>query len=727
MKLIIEKINKLNDVLKHHEYLYHVKDEPEIPDAEYDALLEELRQLESQYPQFIRPDSPTQRVGASPSEAFEPVYHQVPMLSLDNIFDEQGFLAFYRRVSERLAVPLPAQKVSSKPVVKDLDEQNTEEKADLTEINVHFDPVLDEVSESKTSEREKEVKLDLSFCCELKVDGLAVSLIYEKGELTQAATRGNGVQGENITHNIRTIQAIPLRLKGKALPDRIEIRGEVYMSQAGFEELNRQARLNNGKIFSNPRNAAAGSLRQLNYHITAKRPLSFFCYGIGMLEGGALPDGHIERLMQLKTWGLPVHDRIKLCNGIDQVMAFYHEITQERASLGFDIDGIVIKIDSVPLQEKLGFLARAPRWATAFKFPAQEKTTQVIEVTFQVGRTGALTPVARLEPVRVGGALVSHASLHNADEIARLGLRIGDRVVVRRAGDVIPQIVSVIIGSRPQNTVEIVFPEQCPVCKSNLERIESKSVIRCTGGLLCAAQRKEAIKHFVSRRALNIQGLGDKLIDQLVDKEYVENPADLFDLTLEKLLELSRMEEKSAQNVLNALEKSKKTTFARFLYALGIRDVGETTAANLALYFGRLDLLRSADMETLKKVPDIGDIVARHIIDFFAQEHHQQVVSALESILDWPDAEPIKTTPFRDKTVVLTGSLDAFNRDDLKARLIALGAKVSSNVSKKTDFIIVGKSPGAKAQKAEAFVNIKIINEPELIALLKTTDTKDDV
>ncbi|WP_339049503.1 NAD-dependent DNA ligase LigA [Candidatus Hamiltonella endosymbiont of Tuberolachnus salignus] len=693
MKSILEKINQLRDVLKHHEYLYHVNDAPEITDAEYDALLEQLREWESQYPELMSPDSPTQKVGASPSTAFEPVTHQVPMLSLDNVFDEKGFLAFNKRVSERLGAPSSAQKASLNPLVRDSDQKNRSEK---------------------------NIQEALTFCCELKLDGLAVSLIYEKGELTQAATRGNGFQGENITHNIRTIQSIPLRLKGKALPQRIEIRGEVYMPQAGFEEFNKQARANHGKIFSNPRNAAAGSLRQLDPHITAQRPLNFFCYGVGLLEGGVLPQSHIQRLMQLKAWGLPVHDRITLCTGAEQVMAFYQEIAQARATLGFDIDGIVIKVDDVLLQEKLGFLAKAPRWATAFKFPAQEKTTQVLGVEFQVGRTGALTPVARLEPVELGGALVSNASLHNADEIARLGLRIGDTVVVRRAGDVIPQIVNVIIESRPQNTVEIIFPHHCPICKSVAKRIEGEAVIRCTGGLFCPAQRKEALKHFVARRALDIEGLGDKIIHQLVDKKYVQNPADLFHLTSEKLLSLKRMREKSAQNLLNSLKKSQKTTFARFLYALGIREVGETTAANLALYFGQLDLLRKADIETLKKVPDVGEVVAKNLVDFFGNEHHQQVISALESVLDWPDPEPIEKPnhPFRDKTVVLTGSLNAFTRDDLKAHLISLGAKVSGSVSKKTDFLIAGENPGSKAQKAEKS-GIKIMNEPELIEFLK--------
>lgn len=580
MESIIQQINQLRTSLRHHEHQYHVLDAPEIPDAEYDRMMQQLRDLEAQHPELVTNDSPTQRVGAAPLDAFEQVKHEVPMLSLDNVFDEESYLAFDKRVHDRL----------------------------------------------KTAE-------PLTFCCELKLDGLAVSLLYENGELVRAATRGDGTTGENITANVRTIRAIPLRLHGDNVPRRVEVRGEVFMPQAGFEQLNEEARRKGGKVFANPRNAAAGSLRQLDPRITAKRPLTFFCYGVGLLDGGELPRSHIQCLMQFKAWGLPVSERVKLCTGSDQVIAFYRQIEQDRAGLGFDIDGVVIKVDDLALQEQLGFVARAPRWATAFKFPAQEQITQVREVEFQVGRTGAITPVARLEPVQVAGVIVSNATLHNADEIERLGLRIGDTVIVRRAGDVIPQVVGVVMEQRPDDTKEITFPSQCPVCGSDIERVEGEAVARCTGGLFCAAQRKEALKHFVSRRALDVDGMGDKIIEQLVEKQYVENPADLFQLTAGKLTGLDRMGPKSAQNLIAALEKAKQTTFARFLYALGIREVGEATAANLAAHFRTLDNLRAADIETLKSVPDVGEVVAKHVMNFLSEEHNQKVIEELEKVV----------------------------------------------------------------------------------------------
>lgn len=634
MESIIQQINQLRTSLRHHEHLYHVLDAPEIPDAEYDRLMQQLRELEAQHPELITNDSPTQRVGAAPLDAFEQVKHEVPMLSLDNVFDEESYLAFDKRVHDRLK---------------------------------RADP--------------------LTFCCELKLDGLAVSLLYEDGELVRAATRGDGTTGENITANVRTIRAIPLRLQGDKLPRRVEVRGEVFMPLAGFEQLNDEARRKGGKVFANPRNAAAGSLRQLDPRITAKRPLTFFCYGVGLLEGGELPRSHIQRLMQFKAWGLPVSDRVKLCTGSEQVIAFYRQVEQDRGGLGFDIDGVVIKVDSLDLQEQLGFVARAPRWATAFKFPAQEQITQVREVEFQVGRTGAITPVARLEPVQVAGVIVSNATLHNADEIERLGLRIGDTVIVRRAGDVIPQVVGVVMDQRPQDAKEITFPEHCPVCGSDIERVEGEAVARCTGGLFCAAQRKEALKHFVSRRALDVDGMGDKIIEQLVEKQYVENPADLFTLTAGKLTGLDRMGPKSAQNLIVALEKAKQTTFARFLYALGIREVGEATAANLAAHFRNLENLRAADIEALKSVPDVGEVVARHVVNFLGEEHNQKVIEALEKVITWPEPQQIIAeeidSPFAGKTVVLTGSLTILSRDEAKDRLAALGAKVSGSVSKK--------------------------------------------
>ncbi|MGT3212073.1 NAD-dependent DNA ligase LigA [Yersinia enterocolitica] len=668
MESIIQQINQLRTSLRHHEHLYHVLDAPEIPDAEYDRLMQQLRELEAQHPELITNDSPTQRVGAAPLDAFEQVKHEVPMLSLDNVFDEESYLAFDKRVHDRLK---------------------------------RADP--------------------LTFCCELKLDGLAVSLLYEDGELVRAATRGDGTTGENITANVRTIRAIPLRLQGDKLPRRVEVRGEVFMPLAGFEQLNDEARRKGGKVFANPRNAAAGSLRQLDPRITAKRPLTFFCYGVGLLEGGELPRSHIQRLMQFKAWGLPVSDRVKLCTGSEQVITFYRQVEQDRGGLGFDIDGVVIKVDSLDLQEQLGFVARAPRWATAFKFPAQEQITQVREVEFQVGRTGAITPVARLEPVQLAGVIVSNATLHNADEIERLGLRIGDTVIVRRAGDVIPQVVGVVMDQRPQDAKEITFPEHCPMCGSDIERVEGEAVARCTGGLFCAAQRKEALKHFVSRRALDVDGMGDKIIEQLVEKQYVENPADLFTLTAGKLTGLDRMGPKSAQNLIVALEKAKQTTFARFLYALGIREVGEATAANLAAHFRNLENLRAADIEALKSVPDVGEVVARHVVNFLGEEHNQKVIEALEKVITWPEPQQIIAeeidSPFAGKTVVLTGSLTILSRDEAKDRLAALGAKVSGSVSKKTDLVIAGEAAGSKLAKAQE-LGITVIDEAEMIRLL---------
>jgi len=671
MATIENQINQLRTQLRHHEYQYHVLDAPEVPDAEYDRLMRELRELETAHPELITADSPTQRVGAAPISAFEQVKHQVPMLSLDNVFDDESYLAFYKRVQDRL----------------------------------------------KTTE-------PLTFCCELKLDGLAVSLLYENGELVQAATRGDGTTGENITANVRTIRAIPLRLRGENIPARLEVRGEVFMPQPGFEALNEEARRTGGKVFANPRNAAAGSLRQLDPRITAKRPLTFFCYGVGVLEGGELPRSHIGRLHQFKEWGLPVSDRVRLCTGSDEVLAFYRQVEAERPTLGFDIDGVVVKIDSLDIQETLGFVARAPRWATAFKFPAQEQITLVKDVEFQVGRTGAITPVARLEPVLVAGVMVSNATLHNADEIERLGLRIGDTVIVRRAGDVIPQVVGVVMDERPENAREVVFPTHCPVCDSDVERVEGEAVARCTGGLICGAQRKEALKHFVSRRALDVDGMGDKIIDQLVEKEYVKNPADLFRLTAGKLTGLDRMGPKSAQNVVNALAKAKETTLARFLYALGIREVGESTAANLAAHYGSIDALRAADVESLKSVPDVGDVVAKHVVNFLSEEHNQQVIDELlspEINIHWPEVKVIVPeeidSPFAGKTVVLTGSLTVLSRDEAKDRLTALGAKVSGSVSKKTDLVIAGEAAGSKLVKAQE-LGIEVIDEAEMIRLL---------
>ncbi len=662
MEPIEQQLTELRTTLRHHEYLYHVMDAPEVPDAEYDRLMRKLRELESQHPELITPDSPTQRVGAAPLTAFSQIRHEVPMLSLDNVFDEESFLAFNKRVQDRL----------------------------------------------KSTDH-------LTYCCELKLDGLAVSILYENGVLVQAATRGDGTTGEDITSNVRTIRAIPLKLHGENIPARLEVRGEVFLPQAGFEKINEEARRTGGKVFANPRNAAAGSLRQLDPRITAKRPLTFFCYGVGVLEGGELPASHSARLLQFKAWGLPVSDRVTLCHTPEEVLTYYRKVEEERPHLGFDIDGVVIKVDSLALQEQLGFVARAPRWAVAFKFPAQEQMTFVRDVEFQVGRTGAITPVARLEPVHVAGVLVSNATLHNADEIERLGLKIGDKVVIRRAGDVIPQVVNVVLSERPADARDVVFPTHCPVCQSDVERVEGEAVARCTGGLICGAQRKESLKHFVSRRALDVDGMGDKIIDQLVEKEYVHTPAG-------KLTGLDRMGPKSAQNVVNALEKAKETTFARFLYALGIREVGEATAAGLAAHFGTLEALEQASIEELQKVPDVGIVVATHTFNFFAEESNRDVIAQLLAEgVRWPAPVVVKAeeidSPFAGKTVVLTGSLSQLSRDDAKARLVALGAKVAGSVSKKTDLVIAGEAAGSKLAKAQE-LGIEVIDEAEMMRLL---------
>ncbi|CAI2489747.1 DNA ligase [Serratia proteamaculans] len=671
MESIIQQINQLRTSLSHHEYQYHVLDAPEVPDAEYDRLMGELRALESAHPELITADSPTQRVGGAPLTEFKKVRHEVPMLSLDNVFDEKKFRAFDKRVKSRLKnVP------------------------------------------------------EITYCCELKLDGLAVNLLYENGWLVRASTRGDGTTGEDVTHNIRTIRSIPLRLFSADVPRRIEIRGEVIMKEDAFEMLNEESRKNGGKTFANPRNAAAGSLRQLDPRITARRKLFFYCYGVGLVEGAVLPDNHFERLKLFEKWRLPLTKHIVLSKDSEEVVGFYNEIELIRPDLGFDIDGIVVKVNDIKLQERLGFVARSPRWAIAFKYPAQEQFTVIKDVEFQVGRTGAITPVARLEPVQVSGVTVSNATLHNADEIARLNVRIGDRVIIRRAGDVIPQVMSVIEADRPADAREIVFPQHCPVCGSDVERVEGEAVARCTGGLICAAQRKEALKHFVSRRALDVDGMGDKIIEQLVEKEYVKNPADLFRLSAGILTGLDRMGPKSAQNLVNALEKSKQTTFARFLYALGIREVGEATAANLAAHFGSLDKLMSADIEALKQVPEVGEVVAKHTRHFLDEELNQQVIQELVSDeigINWPApvvivAEEIDS-PFAGKTVVLTGSLSQLSRDEAKDRLTALGARVSGSVSKKTDLVIAGEAAGSKLVKAQE-LGIAVIDEAEMVRLL---------
>ncbi|TFH90776.1 NAD-dependent DNA ligase LigA [Vibrio ouci] len=665
---IQEKLNQLRETLHYHGVKYYVEDSPEIPDAEYDRLMRELMELESQHPELMSIDSPSQRVGGAPLDGFDSVKHEIPMLSLDNAFDDGELESFHKRMRDRIS-------------------------------SATFDV----------------------FCCEPKLDGLAVSLLYENGVLVQAATRGDGATGENITENVRTIKAIPLKLQGEGWPARIEVRGEVFMPKAGFDKLNELALKKGDKVFVNPRNAAAGSLRQLDSRITATRPLSFYAYSVGVVEGAELSSSHYERFLQLKGWGLPMCPETKRVSNLDEVKAYYQNILERRESLAYEIDGVVIKVDDIALQEQLGFVARAPRWAIAYKFPAQEEITLLNDVEFQVGRTGAITPVAKLEPVFVGGVTVSNATLHNADEIERLGVMVGDTVVIRRAGDVIPQIVSVVYERRPDNAREIIFPENCPVCKSQVERVEGEAVARCSGGLVCQAQRKEALKHFVSRKALDVDGLGEKVIEQLVDREMVETPADLFKLSAGVITVLDRMGPKSAQNVVDALNKSKETTLPRFLYSLGIREVGEATAANLAQHFKTLDAVKIASHEALIEVQDIGEIVASHITAFFAQEKNLTVIDDLVlQGVNWPDIEEKDDStpqPLAGKTVVLTGSLSQLTRSDAKAALQNLGAKVTGSVSKKTDILFAGENAGSKLAKAQE-LGIEIRTEDDLISLM---------
>ncbi|WMN87980.1 NAD-dependent DNA ligase LigA [Vibrio parahaemolyticus] len=665
---VLQRLEELKESLHYHAVRYYVEDNPEIPDAEYDRLMRELLDIEAQHPDLVTVDSPSQRVGGKPLSEFSEVQHEVPMLSLDNAFDDSELDSFHKRAQDRVG--------------------------------------------------NQSVK---QYCCEPKLDGLAVSLLYENGVLVQAATRGDGTTGENITENVRTINAIPLKLRGNDWPERLEVRGEVFMPKAGFEKLNELARQKGDKVFVNPRNAAAGSLRQLDSRVTASRPLSFYAYSVGVVQGAELASSHYERFLQIKSWGLPMCPETKRVDSLADVKAYYQDILQRRDALPYEIDGVVIKIDDIAIQERLGFVARAPRWAIAYKFPAQEEITTLNDVEFQVGRTGAITPVAKLEPVFVGGVTVSNATLHNADEIERLQVKIGDQVVIRRAGDVIPQVVSVIRERRPENAREIVFPSLCPVCDSHVERIEGEAVTRCTGGLVCQAQRKQALKHFVSRKALDVDGLGDKVIEQLVDREMVETPADLFKLSAGILTVLERMGPKSAQNIVNALDKSKLTTLPRFLYSLGIREVGEATAANLAQHFKKLEAIQVATEEQLIEVQDIGVIVAKHITTFFGEEQNQAVVKdLLEQGIHWPEIsapEQGVELPLEGKTVVLTGTLSQLGRSEAKEALQALGAKVTGSVSKKTDILFAGENAGSKLAKAQD-LGIEIKTEQDLLDLM---------
>ncbi|OEF07388.1 NAD-dependent DNA ligase LigA [Vibrio genomosp. F10] len=667
--LIADKLTQLKNTLHYHAVKYYVEDAPELPDAEYDRLMRELLEIEEKHPELMTVDSPSQRVGGKPLEGFEQVTHEMPMLSLDNAFSDADLDSFQKRLSDRLA-------------------------GDRVE----------------------------HYCCEPKLDGLAISLLYENGVLVQAATRGDGATGENVTENARTIKAIPLKLQGEGWPRRIEVRGEVFLPKAGFEKMNQEALRKGDKVFVNPRNAAAGSLRQLDSKIAAMRPLSFYAYSVGIVEGGELSSSHYHRFLQLKSWGLPMCAATKQVGSLDDVKQYYKDILERRSELEYEIDGVVIKVDDIEQQNALGFVARAPRWAIAYKFPAEEELTKLNDVEFQVGRTGAITPVAKLEPVFVGGVTVSNATLHNADEIERLGVKIGDTVIIRRAGDVIPQIASVIVERRDEQCRDIVFPTHCPVCQSDIERLEGEAVARCSGGLVCQAQRKEAFKHFVSRKALDVDGLGVKVIEQLVDKEMVSTPADLFKLSAGVLTVLDRMGPKSAQNIVSALNKAKETTLARFIYSLGIREVGEATANNLAQHFLTLEAIQVATHEQLLDVSDIGEIVAAHITTFFAQEKNVNIIlDLIEQGVHWPDLSRLQDSslpkPLEGKVVVLTGSLSQLTRSEAKEALQKLGAKVTGSVSKKTDMLFAGSAAGSKLAKAEE-LGIEVRTEQDLVDLI---------
>ncbi|GGB51177.1 NAD-dependent DNA ligase LigA [Shewanella inventionis] len=663
------EIDQLTQAINQHNIRYYVDDAPSIPDAEYDRLMKRLIELEQAHPQLALPDSPSKRVGGIALQKFDQITHLKPMLSLDNAFETDDFVAFNKRIADKVGA--------------------------------------------------------VDYVCEPKLDGLAVSITYRNGVLERAATRGDGSVGEDITQNVRTIRAIPLKLRGEGFPELVEVRGEVFMPKAAFEALNQRQMAKGDKVFVNPRNAAAGSLRQLDSKITASRALGFYAYALGVVEGESqtMQLTHYGQLNQLKQWGLPVSLEVKVCDTLENVFTYYQDIMSRRSQLEYEIDGVVIKVNDIEKQQTLGFVAKAPRWAIAYKFPAQEEMTLLEAVDFQVGRTGAVTPVARLKPVFVGGVTVSNATLHNADEIARLGVKVGDTVIIRRAGDVIPQIVAIVPEQRPDDAQDIVFPQHCPVCQSIVERLEGEAVARCSGGLFCEAQRKEAIKHFASRKALNIDGLGDKIVEQLIDKELVKTPADLFSLTASAITMLDRMAMKSATNIVNAIKQAKTTTLARFLYSLGIREVGEATAANLAQHFAEFDKIRTASVEQLLEVSDVGEVVARHISQFFAQPHNIEVIEQLlDAGITWPKIEQADESQLslKGQTWVLTGTLSQLNRNDAKAQLQALGAKVAGSVSKNTDCLVAGEAAGSKLAKALE-LRVKVIDEQGLLDLLNAS------
>ncbi len=667
-----KRVETLREQIRHHNYRYHVLDDPEVPDVEYDRLMRELQALESDFPDLVTADSPTQRVGDQPVDGFQTVTHAVPMLSLDNAFSDEEVADFDRKVRERLEL----------------------EKEDA----------------------------QVRYAAEPKLDGVAVSLLYERGALVRGATRGDGTTGEDITHNVRTIDAVPLVLRGGGFPDLLEVRGEVFMPKAGFAAYNEKAAAAGEKTFVNPRNAAAGSLRQLDPKLTAARPLDIYIYSVGQADGGELPGAHSEILDLLQTWGLKTCPERDTVTGAAGCVAYYEAVGRKRDRLPYEIDGIVYKVDSIADQRELGFVSRAPRWAIAHKFPAQEELTVLKDVEFQIGRTGALTPVARLEPVFVGGVTVSNVTLHNMDELERKDVRIGDTVVVRRAGDVIPEIVSVVESRRPKDARKVALPERCPVCDSPVEREDGEAVARCTGGRICPAQVIEGLKHFVSRRALDIEGLGAVLIEQLVTAGRLQTAADIFTLESEELAQLERMGEKSAANVIASIENSKETTLARLLFAIGIREVGESTAQSLASHYGSLDAVVAASEADLQGVDDVGPIVASRIRSFFDDPLNRELTDSLrKSGLHWPETEPGESRDgsLSGKTFVLTGTLPSMTRDEAKDLILEKGGKVTGSVSGKTSYLVAGAKAGSKLAKAEK-LGVEVLDEAALLELLNS-------
>ena len=673
---IQKRIEILREEIESHDHAYYIGNDPVVTDKQYDALVQELRDLEAAHPEFFSVNSPTQRVGAKPDQAFAEVQHAHPMLSLNNAFDQGEAREFDRRIRQTLEAE------------------------------------------------------SMEYVVEPKIDGLAVSILYENGELVRGATRGDGETGEDVTANVRTIRSIPLRLRMSKVPELLEVRGEVYMSIAGFEKLNQERRNAEEKLYVNPRNAAAGSLRQLEPKITRNRPLDAILYSIVQVRGIELPSSHFDQIEWLRESGFRTSQEIRRVTGMEECLRRYNELLEQRDNLPYEIDGVVYKVDDLELQNQLGFITRAPRWAVAHKFPAQEEVTTVVDIDVQIGRTGAVTPVARLTPVFVGGVTVSNATLHNEDEIRRLDVRVGDTVVVRRAGDVIPEVVSVQLDKRPEESRQYEMPEHCPVCDSAIERSEDESIARCTGTLICASQIKEGIWHFASRKALNIEGLGKVLISQLIDREMIQDASDLYLLSVEKLADLERMGEKSAQNIVEEINKSKETTLARFLFALGISQVGEATAVALAKRFGTLEKLQQADIENLSEVPDVGPVVATSINSFFKQEKNQRIIEQLLDRgvrLQQVDTETVASSmagEFYGKTVVLTGTLETMARGEATTRLRSGGASVTTSVSRKTDYVVVGADPGSKARKAEE-LGIKVLSEQEFLNLIEPNTNHD--